>query len=162
MTRAGNLLVALGLLVGGCGGAGGNGDTIPPAARTALQNRAAPSPIGPIEHEHEHGTEMYETSWKGADGLQYEAKAAADGTVVEVEVEVPADKVPPAVRAAAEQRLAATTGITYVQLLVGDHQGHYEAEVVVGGKERDVVITPDGRALPDDIEDDNDIEDDHD
>lgn len=143
-------VLLVGLLVVGCAGTGEHGtlDTIPKPAAEALRVEAGGVAIEKVERELEGGVELWEATWV-ANGRRHEAKVSAAGVLVEYEVEVPAAEVPPAVRATAVRELG--VGARYERLM----DGTYEAEIVVAGKEREVVIGVDGQLVGREPDDDD-------
>ncbi len=129
-------------------------DSIPNAAAAALRAKAQGAAIEHVSHESEHGVDVYEASWH-VGGLEREASVTAAGELVEYEEQLASEQVPPAVRAAAEQQLGATT-IKFVKLL----SGNYEAEAVVDGREREITLGADGRAVRGDDDDEDEDDDD--
>jgi uncharacterized membrane protein YkoI len=101
-----------------------------------------------LAREVEGGQTFYELELK-VQGRTRDVLIDASGTVVAVETEVALDSLPPAVRAGIE---AAAPGarITLVETIV--KRGvlvAYEAHVVKDGKDREVLVGPDGKRLPD-------------
>lgn len=150
MKRSPAWLLGLGMLgVVGCAGGQedrGTLEAVPRAAAAALHERSGGG-VRRVERELEGGVEMWEGSWLDAAGRRHELKVTADGRVVEHEVEVAEGEVPAAVRATAVRVLGA--GASYVKVVT---TGNYEAERIVEGKERDVMIAPDGRVVGDEGE----------
>lgn len=138
-------------------GAGATGDrttldSIPRPAAAALSAQAGTAEIKHVSRETEGDRELYEASWWEGD-LEREAKVTASGEIVELEIEVREADVPPLVRAAAVRALTGATKIKYVRL----QRDLFEAEAMIGGKERDVTLTMTGApAQPDDDDDDDD------
>lgn len=126
-------------------------DSIPKAAADALRTQANGAEITAIEHETAKGTDYYEASWH-ENGLAREAKVRADGTLVETERELRPDEVPAVVREAATKTLPAGALISYALL----HDGRYEAESMVDGKEHDAIFAADGTRVPENDDDGDD------
>jgi hypothetical protein len=89
--------------------------------------------------EREGVVTVYAARWE-ADGRTTEAEVTAEGDLLEIEEIVPADSVPEAVRRTAEERLAGAPTVTYVWKMVFV----YEAEGVVDGRHREVLVFPTG------------------
>ena len=146
--------VVLVILIGCAGGdERGTLESVPKAAAQALRTRSGGVALNKVDREVEGGVEMWEATWF-ENGRKHEAKVNAAGVVVEHEVEVPEAEVPPAVRATAET--AVGKGAQFVRHMTGN----YEAELVVGGKEKEVMIAPDGTIVGGDGDDDDDGDDD--
>lgn len=118
-----------------------NAGDVPAAVHLALTDYAGPRGYS-FSMEREHGVAVYEARWQ-ADGRSFEAEVSADGRLLEIEETVPAEAVPPAVRQAAEARLGGAAGATFHKLTVF----LYEAEAVVDGREREVLVSPTGRVI---------------
>lgn len=160
MTQPRSIVLAFLLAACGAGATGDHStlDSIPRPAADALAEHAGTAEIKHVSRETEGDRELYEGSW-WEDGLEREAKVTSTGVLVELEIEVRETDVPPPVRAAAVRALTGATKIKYVRLK-GDL---FEAEAVIGGRERDVTLTADGvpaKGDSDDDEDDNDGDDD--
>ena len=141
-----------------CGTAGTNTvaerDAIPNAVNATAKKLAGDAPIDRIVKEHENGALVYEATWH-VNGLEREATIDGAGKLIDLEEEVVVGLVPAPVRATAEAKLAVASGIKFVK----HSDGNWEAEVVVDGREREVVIGPDGKELRGDDDDDDDDED---
>lgn len=120
---------------------------VPEPAAAALQKEAGTATIVSVEHETEGGAELYEGKWV-VDGLSHEVTVKADGTFVEREDEVASDQVPEPVRTSATAALPGAQKVVFVKLSTGN----YEAEAMIDGKERDVVLTPTGTVVPEEAE----------
>lgn len=149
------------MLLTACGTTGTNAtaqrDAIPNAVSATAKRLAGETPIERIVKEHEEGAIVYEATWH-VDGLEREATIAGDGRLIDLEEELAGTAVPEPVRVTATAKLAVASGIKFVK----HSSGNWEAEVVVDGKEREVVVAPDGKVLEDDDDDDDDDDEDHD
>jgi hypothetical protein len=125
-------------------------ERVPDAVDASARKLAGAAPIDRIEREHD----AYEVTWH-VNGLEREAEIRADGTVVRVEEEVAVAEVPAVVRDSARAKLGAAA-VKFVRL----QDGRWEAETLVDGHEREVVIAPDGKVLGDEADDDDDDDDD--
>ena len=149
------------LVLAACGTSGTNTvaqrDAIPNAVTATAKQMAGATPIDRIVKEHEDGEIVYEATWH-VDGLEREATINAAGKLIDLEEEVAVAQVPEPVRATATAKLAVNSGIKFVK----HSSGNWEAEVVVDGREREVVVAPDGKVLADDDDEDDDDDKDHD
>lgn len=130
-------------------------DQVPAAAREALLKLAGDNKIVSVETEKENGIQVYEAEWV-ARGVSIEAEVTADGVLLEMEEDVKADSVPEAVRTTAEKALAGADKITYEKHTVV----FYEVEGKVAGKGKEVSISPAGKLMDNEDEDEADEEDD--
>ncbi len=138
-------------------------DQVPAKVRATLLKLAHGATIDEVERETEGGITTYEAEWE-VNGLETEVELTSNGEVIEIEKEVAAADVPAAVRALAAKKFPAGTKIEYERITV--HV--YEIEGMVGGMEKELIVSPSGRILhamqgdDDDDDDDDDHDDDHD
>jgi hypothetical protein len=115
-------------------------DQVPKAAMETLRKLASGAKFTEFAEEVEHGHTFYEGSWKGADG-NVDALVTPDGSMVELEEMVPADKVP----GAAREAFAKHAGKDAKLMLEKKTMILYEAHWTKNGKEEEMIVTPDGR-----------------
>ena len=145
-------------------------DQVPAKVRATLLKLAGDAKITEVERETEGGITTYEAEWE-VNGLEIEVELTASGEVIEIEKEVASADVPAAVRALATKKFPGGAKIEYERITV--HV--YEIEGMVGGKEKELIVSPAGRILhamqgdddghdddDDDHDDDDDDDDDHD
>ena len=132
-------------------------DQVPEAARAALLKLAGGAKILKAEREREHGVLVYEAQW-AANGTKHEAAVTADGTLIETQEIVPAEKAPAAVRAAIAKHFGANAKVVVEKKMIVV----YEVEAKVDGKEKELFIFPTGRVHEDPDDDDDDDDDEHD
>ncbi len=113
---------------------------VPKAALDALKRLAGTAKITEFAEEIEHGHTFYEGSWSGPDGA-IDALVTASGDLVEIEETVPADKVPPVVRAEAEKAAGKGAKVKYEKKTLVIYEAHYRK----GDRREEVTLTPDGR-----------------
>lgn len=113
---------------------------VPVAALTALKKLAGSATITEFAEEIEHGHKFYEGSWKGPDG-NVDGLVTETGDVVEIEEMIPAGRVPAAVRAALEKEVGKDATIKFEMKTVFVYEAHFKKDQ----KERETVLTPDGR-----------------
>lgn len=126
-------------------------DQVPAAAREALLKLAGGAKIVKAEREREHGVVLYEAGWT-KDGVEYEAAVTEDGTLVETEETIPAEKAPAAVRAAIAKHFGANAKVVVEKKMIVV----YEIEAKIDGKEKELLVFPTGR-----VHDQADKDDDH-
>ena len=85
-----------------------------------------------------------------APGGWMEIEAERDGTIIELEAEIPIEALPASVKAAAERELPGGTIIGAEREIVGGRQG-YEVKKRKGGREYELVFTPEGELLEKEI-----------
>jgi hypothetical protein len=129
-------------------------DKIPAKAREALQKLAGNNPILEVEAETEHGLKVYEAEWK-ANGTIHEAEVTENGELLEMEEGVKAEDVPEVVKAAAEKAMNGAAKLHYAKHTVV----FYEVEGRVDGKGKEVSISPSGRLINGDEDEDGDDDD---
>jgi len=135
-------------------------DQVPEAARAALLKLAGGAKILKAEREREHGVLVYEAQWV-ANGTKHEAAVTADGTLIETEEIVPAEKAPAAVRAAIAKHFGANAKVVVEKKMIVV----YEVEAKVDGKEKELLVFPTGHVHEDadgDHDDDDEDDDEHD
>ncbi len=135
-------------------------DQVPAKVRATLLKLAGDAKITEVERETEGGIVTYEAEWE-VNGLEIEVELTSSGEVIEIEKEMAAGDVPAAVRALAAKKFPAGTKIEYERITV--HV--YEIEGMVGGREKELIVSPSGRilhAMQVDEDDDDDDDDDDD
>ncbi|MCP4249186.1 MAG: hypothetical protein GY778_19250 [bacterium] len=138
-------------------------DQVPGPARAALLELAGGAKITEVERERDHGGLVYEAEWT-ANGTQHEAAVTADGALIEIEETILVAKAPAAVRAAIAQHFAANVKVVVEKKMIVV----YEIEARINGREKEILVFPNGRIHEggddddDDDHDDDDDDDDHD
>ena len=131
---------------------------VPAQVREALLKLAAGAKITEVEREKKHGIVTYEAEWE-VNGREAEAEVTADGDLIEMEEEIGASDVPAAVRAVAAKKFPAGVKIEYERITMK----FYEIEAQVGGREKEILVSPTGKILHSEAgDDDDDDDDDHD
>ena len=95
---------------------------------------------------------LYEATWK-VDGVEHEATVTAAGDLVETEQAVTGDAVPKPV-AAAVKAFGKSSKIKIVQKMIVV----YELEMLVDGKEKEVLVLPSGQRVEVETADEDDYE----
>lgn len=130
---------------------------LPSAAQKAIRALAGDAKITEVEQEKSRGATVYAAEWI-VKGVEHEAVVTADGTLVETEVTIAADKAPAAVRATIAKRFGARAKVVVEKKTIVV----YEVEGKVNGKELEILIFPTGQTHEEDGHDDDDDHDDHD
>jgi uncharacterized membrane protein YkoI len=133
---------------------------VPEAARNTILHEAAGHKVREIEKETGNGRTVYEAEWK-VDGKEVEVKVAADGKLLEREMEVALKDVPAAARETILKE-AAGSKVAEVEKVVAGDRVTYEAEWKADGKEIEITVSPAGKVLGREVEDEDDDEDDDD
>lgn len=128
---------------------------VPAAALAALKKSAADHKLTQIEEEIEHGHKFYEGQWMGPDG-KVEVLVTESGDVVEIEEIVPADKVPSAVRAAAENDAGKGAKLVFEKKTAVTYEIHFKKE----GKKQEISYEPTGTRQHQEAKGDEDNDDD--
>lgn len=113
---------------------------VPAAALAALKKMAAGAAFTGFAEEIEHGHKYYEGSWKGPDG-NVDGLVTETGDVVELEEKIPAEKVPPGVRAAVEKDAGKDAKLAWERKTLYLYEVHYKKD----GKGHEVIFTADSR-----------------
>ena len=113
---------------------------VPAAALDALRTLAAGAPFTEFAEEVEHGHRFYEGSWKGKDG-NVDGLVTESGDVVEIEEMMLAASVPAAVRAELSKAAGKDAQVEVERKTLFVYEGHFSK----GGKNVEMLLTPDGR-----------------
>ena len=119
---------------------------LPPAVEKSVVEQSQGATIRGFSREQEHGQTFYEAELL-INGHSKDVLLDADGTVVEIEEQVPADSLSPQVHdglqaKAGKGKLVKVESLTKKGKLVA-----YEAQVVTNGKKSEVQVGPDGKFL---------------
>jgi len=121
---------------------------VPRAAKAALVKLARGAEITEFAEEIEHGHTFYEGSWKAPSGAKIDALVTPTGDLVEIEREMDADKVPAAVRKAARRAAGDGGQLTFEKKTMI----LYEVKFHKGDSRYELLLTPDGRRVGQEIE----------
>ncbi|HEY3964897.1 MAG TPA: hypothetical protein VGM05_10140 [Planctomycetaceae bacterium] len=130
----------------------------PAAVQKTMKREASGAEIKHVEKETEDGKTTYETEVK-IDGQDYTIKVAADGTLLEKELEDEDDEVPvkfadaPAAVQKTLQREAAGANIEKVDKLFREGRTLYEADAKIDGKNYEIIVTAEGLLLSKELDD---------
>ncbi|MCX7765520.1 MAG: PepSY-like domain-containing protein [Candidatus Sumerlaeia bacterium] len=112
---------------------------VPQKVQETLNKYVGDSPIEKVVLETKDGVKIYEAHFQ-KDGKKMEVYVLEDGTWIETEEIISAPEVPEVVKKAAQKKFGTTAEIKYNKKLMIA----YEAEAVVKGEEKEILITPDG------------------
>jgi uncharacterized membrane protein YkoI len=125
-------------------------DKLPKAVMDRIKARLPGAEITSAEKETEDGKVVYDIELKH-EGRKYEMDILADGTLIEIEKEVALKDVPAAVTKALKAKYpdATVKEVMEVNKVKGKTEtpDHYEVTLTVGGKEREVVVSLDGKSV---------------
>ena len=149
MIRSGTILMATTLAI--AGNASGQEKQIqrselPPAVEKTVAAQTQGATIRGFSMETEKGKTYYEVAMT-ANGLGKDVSMDANGNVVEVEVEVPFDSLPPAVKAGLTTQAGKGTIGKVESLTKSGKLVAYEAHVITGTKKSEIQVGPDGKPL---------------
>jgi hypothetical protein len=130
---------------------------VPPAVMATLKKVAGTAKLDKFEEEIEHGQKYYEGSFTTPEG-KTDVLVAENGELVEIEEAVAPDKVPAAVKAAAEKEAGKDAKVFF------EKKTHimYEIKFTKGEKRHEIVLLPDGSRHHGEAEDEGDNEGDDD
>ena len=127
---------------------------VPKAALEALRKVAEKATITEFAEEIEHGHKFYEGSWKGPTG-NVDCLVTETGDLVEIEEVIPADKVPATARNAVEKEAGKDAKLSWEKKTIV----MYEVHIKKADKAREMILTPDGRRIHEENDDDQDKDD---
>jgi len=123
-------------------------DQVPAAALKTLKKMARGAKITEFAEEMEHGSTFYEGSWKTKAGTNVDVLVTKAGDLVEIEEQVPTKKLPAAALKAA-QKLAGKGAKVASEMKT---MILYEIKFTKGDAHHEVLLTPDGRVVEQEIE----------
>ncbi len=121
---------------------------LPPAVQRTVQELSKGATVRGLSTEVEHGRTTYEVEMT-VNGHGKDVSMDASGKVIEVEEEVELESIPAAAKAAIE-KAAAGGKIAKVEKVTGGRRIAYEAALREDGKRSEVMVSADGRLLPED------------
>lgn len=130
---------------------------VPAVALAALKKLAGDAKLNEFEEEIENGVKVYEAEWNGPNG-EMEAEVTENGDVIEIEEHVSLSQIPQAVRAQAEKQAGKDAKVHFEKKTYF----MYEIEFRKDGKGHEMLVSPDGRTLHEEEDDDGEEEGDDD
>ena len=122
---------------------------VPKPALKTLKRRARDAEITEFAEEIEHGQAFYEASWKNKrTGKNVDMLVTKAGAVVEIEEELAIKAVPKAVSKAARQAAGKNAKLAFEKKTMI----LYEVKFTKDGKRYELLLTPDGRTIEEEIE----------
>jgi uncharacterized membrane protein YkoI len=119
---------------------------LPPAVQTAVVKQSRGATIRGFSQETENGQTFYEAELM-VNGHSKDVLMDVDGTVVEVEEQIPSESLSPAVRGGLQAQAGNGKIVKFETLTKKGQLVAYEAEILTNGKKSEVQVDPDGKAL---------------
>lgn len=119
---------------------------LPPAVEKTVSGFAANARVRGFTEERENGQTFYEAELL-IDGRSRDVLMDAAGNIVEVEEQVPIDRLPPAVKAALVARAGKGRILNVESIAKPDKIVAYEAHVSTHGKRSEIQVGPNGEQL---------------
>ena len=121
---------------------------VPAAALAALKKLAAGAKITEFAEEIEHGQTFYEGSWTDPSGANVDVLVTPTGDLVEIEEQVSTDKVPAAVLKVAQKAAGKDPPLAFEKKTMI----LYEVKFQKGDSRHELLLTPDGRRVEEQVE----------
>ena len=121
---------------------------VPAAALARLKKLARGAEITEFAEEIEYGHTFYEGSWKSRSGAKMDVLVTQTGDLVEIEKQVDVDKVPAAVLAAVRKTAGNDTQFSFEKKTMI----LYEVKFTKGDSRHELLLTPDGRLVEQEVD----------
>jgi len=121
---------------------------VPEAALEMLKKLAAGSKITEFAEEMENGHTFYEGSWQSPLTGQMDVLVTPTGDLVEIEEQVDADNVPPGALKAARKVAGKDAELAFEKKTMI----LYEVKFTKGESRHELLLTPDGRRVEEEVE----------
>ena len=119
---------------------------LPPAVEKTVAEQSKSAKIRGFSEEKENGQTFYEAELI-VNGHSKDVLVDVNGTMVEVEEQVPIESLPPAVREGLQAKAGSGKLIKVEKLTKKDKLVAYEAKVLTNGKKSEVQVGPEGKPL---------------
>jgi uncharacterized membrane protein YkoI len=119
---------------------------LPPAVEKTLAEQSKNAEIRGFSEEKENGQIFYEAELI-VNGHSKDVLVDVNGTMVEVEEQVPIESLPPAVREGLQAKAGSGKLIKVEKLTKKDKLVAYEAKILTNGKKSEVQVGPEGKPL---------------
>jgi hypothetical protein len=119
---------------------------LPPAVEKTVAEQSKGARIRGFSEEKENGQTLYEAELI-VNGHSKDVLVDVNGTIVEVEEQVPIESLPPAVREGLQAKAGSGKLINVERLTKKDKLVAYEAKVLTNGKKSEVQVGPEGKPL---------------
>ena len=119
---------------------------LPPAVEKTVAEQSKSAKIRGFSEEKENGQTFYEAQLI-VNGYSKDVLVDVNGTMVEVEEQVPIESLPPAVRQGLQAKAGSGKLIKVEKLTKKDKLVAYEAKVLTNGKKSEVQVGPEGKPL---------------
>ncbi len=120
---------------------------LPPAVEKVVVTQSQGATIRGFSQEKENGKTFYETELT-VDGHSRDILMDVEGTVVEVEEQISAESLPPAVQNGLQAKAGKGKLVKFETLTKRGKLVAYEAQVLTKGKKSEVQVGSDGKSLP--------------
>jgi hypothetical protein len=121
---------------------------VPAAALATLKKLSGGATITEFAEEVEHGQTFYEGSWKAPSGANMDVLVTPTGDLVEIEEQVDADDVPPGALKAARKAAGKDADLAFEKKTMI----LYEVKFTKGTSRHELLLTPDGRRVEEEVE----------
>jgi len=121
---------------------------VPAAALAALKKLARGAKITEFAEEIEYGHTFYEGSWKARSGANVDVLVTQGGDLVEIERQVDTDKVPKAVLKAVRKAAGKGAQLAFEKKTMI----LYEVKFQKGDSRHELLLTPDGRRVEEEVD----------
>jgi hypothetical protein len=119
---------------------------LPPAVEKTVAEQSKNAEIRGFSEEKENGQTFYEAELI-VNGHSKDVLVDVNGTMVEIEEQVPIESLPPAVREGLQAKAGSGKLIKVEKLTKKDKLVAYEAKVLINGKKSEVQVGPEGKPL---------------
>ena len=119
---------------------------LPPAVEKTVAEQSKNAEIRGFSEEKENGQTFYEAELI-VNGHSKDVLVDGNGTMVEVEEQVPIESLPPAVREGLQAKAGSSKLIKVEKLTKKDKLVAYEAKILTNGKKSEVQVGPEGKPL---------------
>ena len=119
---------------------------LPPAVEKTVAEQSKNAEIRGFSEEKENGQTFYEAELI-VNGHSKDVLVDMNGTMVEVEEQVPIESLPPAVREGLQAKAGSGKLIKVEKLTKKDKLVAYEAKILTNGKKSEVQVGPEGKPL---------------
>jgi uncharacterized membrane protein YkoI len=121
---------------------------VPATALATLKKLAAGAKITEFAEEIEHGHTFYEGSWKSHSGAKMDVLVTQTGDLVEIEERISTDQVPAAVLKVVRKAAGKDAQLSFEKKTMI----LYEVKFRKGDRRHELLLTPDGRRVEEEVE----------
>jgi len=125
---------------------------VPQSVQNTIRNEVGDMPIDDIDQDEDDGKIEYEINAK----KEIKLKVAEDGTLLEKEEEISFYELPKLVKRTLRDIFGQSWEIDDIKLKTVNEKSFYNIDIEVGDDDVEIDVTPDGRVLKQDFDDDDD------